>query len=172
MHGVPRIAVLVCLLLVGIALVVIALRAGDDEGLDRKDPLAVFRAAMEAVHDADWTRLQPLLTKEARLEMERDLERLKRRLGHPDDGKIERALAHERLGDGDAAAIRSVVAGGPADALRFYVRIMPRERSPAPRGMEVKQFERKVLYASADGTLRPVRLVRVHDAWFVADLQL
>jgi len=172
MARVSRMVLLVTLLLAGVALVVLALCGGRDEGLDRSDPVAVFERAMEAVHDADWSTLKTLLTKEARLEMERDLDRLKRRLGHPDDGKIERAMAHERLGEADAEAIRSVVEGGYPEALSFYVRIMPRERSPKPRGMEVTQYERKILYASADGTLRPVRLVRIHDAWYVADLQL
>ena len=168
----PRLAVPLVLLLVGAGVAVLALRSGGDGSVDRKDPMAVFRCAMEAVHDADWDTLRTLLTKEARLQMERDLERLKRRLSHPGDGEIERALAHQHLGEGDTEAIRRVVEGGFADALRFYVQIMPRERSPAPHGMEIKQFERRILYASADGTLRPVHLVRVHDAWLVSDLQL
>lgn len=145
---------------------------GGEEGLDQKDPQAVFRAAMEAVHDADWKTLRTLLTKEARREMERDLGRLKRRLGHPEDGIPERALAKQRLGERDEEEIQRVVAGGPAAALRFCVLIMPRERSPQPRGMKVEPLARTILYSAADGTQRPVRLVQVLGKWLIADLQL
>ena len=168
----PRAALLLALLVAGVVAAVFALSAHDAEELDRSDANAVFRAALEAVHDADWRTLRSLLTKEARAEMERDLTRLKRRLGHPEDGKIERALARQRLGEQDTEEIRRVVDGDYADALRFYVLIMPRERSPSPRGMKADPFERTFLYASADGTMRPVRLVLVNDEWFVADLQL
>ncbi len=158
--------------LTALAAALLLVACGGDEGLDRTQPQAVFRAALIAVHDGDWKTLKTLLTKEARREMERDLARLKRRLSHPEDGKIERALARQRLGERDKEEIQRVVDGGPAAALRFYVLIMPRERSPAPRGMQVDKLARTMLYAAADGTLRPVRLVQVLDKWLIADLQL
>lgn len=169
----PRPALVLAAVLIAAGAIAVFVSSGrDTETLDRTSPMAIFRAATAAVHDADWTTLRTLLTREARSEMERDLTRLKRRLSHPDDGKNERALAQQRLGERAAEEIQRVVDGGPAEALAFYVLLMPRERSPETRGMKVEPGERTVLYKAAEGTLRPVRLVQVHDKWFVADLQL
>jgi len=152
--------------------VALALPGCGDDGLDRGDPMAVFRAAMAAVHDGDWNGLQGLLTSEARREMERDLDRIRRRLAHPKDGERERALATQRLGERAAAEIDRVVHGGYGDALRFFSLIVPRERAPTTRGMEIKPRERKILYVAPGGTIRAVRLVLVHGEWSVADLPL
>ena len=150
----------------------LASACGGEEGLDRADSQAVFRAAMAAVHDGDWATLETLLTAEARSEMERVFERLQGRLRDPESGGHERAQARAQLGERHGDEIRRVIQGGPAEALRFCALLMPREREPDVRGAQEAGGGRTILYTTNDGTLRPVRLVLLDGQWFIADLQL
>lgn len=137
------------------------------------DPRAVFESAMEAVHAGDWKTLRPLLTREARANLERDLTRLRRRLAHPEDGKQERRIAKARLGADYDAELERAVNGTLSDVLRFFAqRISPRPRHPKAERTTVERFRAEILYADGEGTLRPVRLVRLAEGWFVANLQL
>ncbi|MDJ0522069.1 MAG: hypothetical protein QNJ90_08355 [Planctomycetota bacterium] len=137
---------------------------GGEDGLDRTDAIAVFRATMAAVHDGDWPRLKELLTDEARRETERTLVRLRDRLRDPQEPL--------RAQLGDEEALDRALGGGPADMLRLCVQLMPRERTPEARGSRETALGRTFLYATAAGTLRPVRLVERDGVWYVADLQL
>lgn len=127
---------------------------------------------MRAVHAADWNALEKELTKDARFTLERDLKRLVRRLGHPQDGKREREIARARLGDGADEAIRRASKGGLAEGLAFFVLLTPRAEVPPRKGFKLEQFKAEILYALADGTQRVVGFVRRADGWYVSDLQL
>jgi hypothetical protein len=145
---------------------------GEDPDAFRKDPNRVFDRAMQAVHDADYATLVTLMTKTARAALERDLTRLRARLGHPQDGELERKIARARLGADYERELERATHGSLADVLRFFVLLSPRAaRPPAPR-RQLRTFDAEILYADGEGTLRPVRLVRVHDAWYVEALQL
>jgi hypothetical protein len=145
---------------------------GDDEEDWRSDANQVFDRAMRAVHDGDWKSLRGLLTYNARLQLERDLRRLQRRLAHPTDGKREREIAAARLGDRYDAEVERAVGGTLSDMLRFFVLISPREAKP-PTGMrKFTRFETEILYGDGAGNERRVRLLRRPDGWYVDDLQL
>ena len=137
---------------------------------DTVDP--VYERTMRAVHAGDWSALEKELTKEARLTIERDLTRLARRLAHPQDGKQEREIARRRLGDEAETAIDAVVNGGLGAALRFFVRVEPRDPVPPRRGLKLEAFRAEILYALPSGVQRQVRFVRLTDGWYVSDLQL
>jgi hypothetical protein len=145
---------------------------GDDEDPFRENPNSVFERAMQAVHDADWGALVPLLTKRARFALERDLRRLRARLAHPQDGKREREIAEARLGPDAEREIQLAADGDFAAVLRFFVRISPRPALPKAPQRKLGAFECEILYVDGDGNLRPVRLVRQRDGWYVDELQL
>jgi hypothetical protein len=145
---------------------------GEEAPPDREQVMRVYERAMRALHAADWDALQRELTKDARNGLERDLTRFSRRLGHPEDGKLEREIARARLGAGADEALRRASEGGLAEALAFFLRISPRAEVPPTRGFKLDTFQAKFLYALADGTFRPVALVRLPDGWYVSNLQL
>lgn len=144
----------------------------EDPDAFRRDPNRVFERAMQAVHDADWDALVPLLTKRARFALESDLQRLKARLAHPRDGKREREIARARLGADYERELERATNGGFADVLRFFVRLSPRAAAPRAPRRRLGTFRTEILYVDGDGNLRPVRLVRVRDGWYVDELQL
>jgi hypothetical protein len=145
---------------------------GDEDGFDRSNVNTVYERAMAAVFDADWKTLQGLLTKRARFTMEHDLERLRRRLAHPVDGKREREIAAVLLGSEADAAIEQAAQGGLGDALRVLVRISPRDRTPARKGVKLAKFKASMLYQIESGKLLSIRLVLQPKGWFVDELQL
>lgn len=145
---------------------------GEDDAFDRRNVNLVYERTMAAVFDADWKMLQGLLTKKARFTMEQDLQRLRRRLGHPEDGKREREVAAVLLGEEADAAVAQAAKGDLGAALGFLVRISPRDRKPARKGIKLGKFEASMLYALANGELRSIRLVLQPQGWYVDDLQL
>ncbi len=153
------------------ALLLAACGADEPEDL-HADPVRVFDRAMQAVHAGDWKSLRPLLTKQARANLERDLTRLRRRLAHEQDGKNERRIAKARLGADYEAELGRATTGGLGDVLRFFVRISPRPAKPKTQRKQFEKFRAEILYADDEGTLRPVRLIRRPEGWFIDDLQL
>lgn len=160
-------------LLVACAVVLSSAACGsDDDDAFRADPNQVFARAMQAVHDADWDALLPLLTKQARFTLERDLRRLKTRLAHPEDGKREREIAAARLGADYEEELRRATGGDFAAVLRFFVRISPRAAAVKTPKRTLGTFKAEILYVDGEGNLRPVRLVRLRRGWYVDELQL
>ena len=159
-------------LLCALAWVAVCAGCGGDEGVDRSDGQAVFRAAMRAVHDADWETLQGLLTKDARFALERDMTRLQANLAAPPEGSELHKRVREALGDRYAAEVRAAVEGGLPEVLRLYVRAWPREREPKQKGMELDSLQMTLLYEAPGGVLRPVKLVNRGGRWYVQELHL
>ena len=160
-----RLVVSTCLVL-GLA------ACGDSSDSGRDDVNDVYARTMRAVHAADWSALEAELTKNARFQLVRDLERLSRRLAHPEDGKREREIAKARLGDDADAAVERAASGSMADALAFFVRISPRDEVPPRRSFKLAQFTCEILYALGDGTQRKVAFARKPDGWYVSELHL
>jgi hypothetical protein len=145
---------------------------GEDAESFRKDPNRVFDRAMQAVHDADYAALVSLMTKSARASLDRDLTRLRTRLGHAQDGAREREIARARLGPDYERELERATRGTLGDVLRFFLLLSPREARPSAPHRRLGTFDAEILYADGEGNLRPVRLVRVRDQWYVEALQL
>ncbi len=138
----------------------------------REDVNRVYERAMQAVHAADWAALEKELTKNARFLLQQDLERLSRRLAHPEDGTREREIAAARLGADADAAIQKAAGGSMPDVLAFFVRLSPRDPVPPRRSFQLAQFTCKIDYALQNGERRTISFARKPDGWYVSELQL
>jgi len=145
-----------------------------DPGLDFTNPQVVFRASMEAIHDGDWASLETLLTNKARVALAADLRRVQKNLASPRPGSPLMATVELRLGPGYEAEVRRAVEGGLPELLRFFVKLSPRPREPAQRGVRIDPatLSMEFLYETSAGEQRPVKLIQARGRWYVAALQL
>lgn len=146
----------------------------DDDGFRAGNPQVVFQGAMRAVHDGDWVLLQRYLTKDARMALEADMRRLRTNLATPEPGSPLMRVVELRLGESWQADVDEAVSGGMPAMLRFFVKLSPRERDPAPDQMQLdpRTNSAQIPYQLHDGDIKVVTLVQERGRWYVSKLPL
>lgn len=146
----------------------------DDDGFRAGNPQVVFQGAMRAVHDGDWELLQRYLTRDARVALEADMRRLRTNLATPEPGSPLLRVVEVRLGDAWQAEVDTALSGGMPTMLRFFVKLSPREREPAPDRMQLdpRTNSAQIPYQLHDGDIKVVTLVEEGGRWYVSKLPL